>query len=96
MNNKNIAILVIFFLFIAMLVAVVMYMMRDVVLDAEIDTQNQVLPTTVIEEEIEMQPIIETTISPEEDPAKSIDDTINEIEKGLDDLDINNDLPEVN
>lgn len=96
MSNKNIAILVIFFLFIAAMVGVVMYMMRDIITESEISTQNQVGPTVVVEEVDQTEPTIETTIPPEEDASKSIDDTINEIEKGLDDLDVDNDLPEVN
>ncbi|HRN86904.1 MAG TPA: hypothetical protein PK863_06345 [Candidatus Dojkabacteria bacterium] len=96
MSNKNIAILVIFFLFIAAMVGVVMYMMRDVIVETESSNQNQVEPTVVVEEVDQTEPTIETTIPPEEDASKSIDDTINEIEKGLDDLDVDNDLPEVN
>lgn len=96
MSNKNIAILVIFFLFIAAMVGVVMYMMQDVIIESESSTQSQVEPTVIMEETNQTEPTIETTIAPEEDTSKSIDDTINEIEEGLDDLDVDNDLPEVN
>jgi flagellar basal body-associated protein FliL len=96
MNNKNVAILVIFFLFIAAIVGFVMYMMRGVVTESMSSTEGQVEPTVITEVINRTEPTIETTISPAEDPSKSIDDTINEIEEGLGDLDVDNDLPEVN
>ena len=96
MDNKNIAVLVLFFIFIAAIVGVVMYMMGEVTTESNDGTQTQVQPTIINEEDNTVEPTIETTIAPEEDPTKSIDDSIIEIERGLEGLDVENDLPEVN